>query len=188
MSESSLVSPPRDKRHGLVIVNTGDGKGKTTAALGTALRAVGYGWRVLILQFIKGTWKYGEMEAIKRLEPEVELVRMGQGFYKILNDNLPAEVHQEAARAALAFARDQMLSGKYDLIVLDEINVALQTGLLDVKDVLTLLDERPAGLHLILTGRGAPPEIIERADMVTEMREIKHPYQQGIKAQRGIDY
>ncbi|OGO42066.1 MAG: cob(I)yrinic acid a,c-diamide adenosyltransferase [Chloroflexi bacterium RBG_16_57_9] len=188
MSESILVSPPRDKRRGLVIVNTGDGKGKTTAALGTALRAVGYGWHVLILQFIKGTWKYGEMEAIKRLEPEVELVRMGKGFYKILNDNLPEEVHKEAAREALAFAREQMHSGKYDLIILDEINVALQTGLLDVKDVLTLLDERPAGLHLILTGRGAPPEIVERADMVTEMREVKHPYQQGIKAQRGIDY
>ena len=188
MPESILVSPPRDKRRGLVIVNTGDGKGKTTAALGTALRAVGYGWHVLILQFIKGTWKYGEMEAIKRLEPEVELVRMGKGFYKILNDNLPEEVHKEAAREALAFAREQMHSGKYDLIILDEINVALQTGLLDVKDVLTLLEDRPAGLHLILTGRGAPPEIVERADMVTEMREVKHPYQQGIKAQRGIDY
>ncbi len=185
---STLVSLPREKRRGLVLVNTGDGKGKTTAALGTVLRAVGYGWQVLILQFVKGTWKYGEMEGVQRLAPNVELVIMGKGFYKILNDDLPEEVHRQAARDALAFAHEQMLSGKYDLIVLDEINVAVQTGLLRVEDVLALLDERPPWLHLILTGRGAPPEVIERADLVTEMREIKHPYQQGIKAQRGIDY
>lgn len=182
-----LKSPPRERRTGLVAVNTGDGKGKSTAAFGTVLRAVGYGWRTLIVQFIKGTWQYGEMVGLEYL-PGVRLERMGAGFYKIMGDKLPDEVHRQAAADALTLARQEMLSGAWDLVVLDEVNVAMQTGLPPVADMLAVIDAKPPWLHLILTGRGAPPEIIDRADLVTEMREIKHPYQRGILAQKGFDY
>ncbi|MDD5088603.1 MAG: cob(I)yrinic acid a,c-diamide adenosyltransferase [bacterium] len=173
---------------GLVLVNTGDGKGKTTAALGTVLRAVGYGHRCLIVQFIKGSWMYGELKSIRRLEPEVEFHRMGKGFVGIVDDNLPRVEHEKAAREALAFAKEKLASGAYRLVLLDEIFVAVTLGLLAVSDVLDLLDARPAATTLILTGRGAPPEVIERADTVTEMREIKHAFRQGILAQRGVDF
>lgn len=174
-------------RQGLVIVHTGDGKGKTTAALGTALRMAGYRRRVLFLQFVKGTWRYGEMESLARL-PEIELVRAGAGFYKILDDRHPEEVHRRAAAEGMRLAREKLTSGEYALVVLDEINYALSAGLVELSEVLELLDLRPLGLHLILTGRGAPPEIVERADLVTEMREVKHPFRSGILAQKGIDY
>ena len=187
IEQKTLKSPPRERRHGLVAVNTGDGKGKTTAGLGVVLRAVGYGWKVLIVQFIKGTWQYGEMVGLMYL-PGVRLERMGAGFYKIMGDKLPDEVHRQAAAEALNFARQAMTSGEWDLVLLDEVNVAVQTGLLSVDDVLNLLDARPPWLHLILTGRGAPAEVVERADLVTEMREVKHPYQAGIIAQKGFDY
>ncbi len=173
---------------GLVLINTGDGKGKTTAALGTVLRAVGYGHRVLIVQFIKGSWTYGEMKSIQRLEPEVEFHRMGKGFVGILDDTLPREVHEQAARAALDFAVERMQSGDYQLVLLDEIFVAVMLKLLTVADIHRVLDLRPEATTLILTGRGAPPEIIERGDTVTEMKEIKHAYQRGILAIRGVDY
>jgi cob(I)alamin adenosyltransferase len=173
---------------GLVLVNTGDGKGKTTAALGTILRAVGYGYRCLIVQFIKGSWTYGEMKSIKRLEPEVEFHRMGKGFVGIMDDTLPREEHEKAAREALHFARERLASGEYQLVLLDEIFVAVQLNLITTEDVLSVLDARPPQTSLILTGRGAPAEIIERADTVTEMREIKHAYRKGILAQRGVDY
>ncbi len=187
VEQETLRTPPRERRRGLVAVNTGDGKGKTTAALGTVVRAVGYGWKVLIVQFIKGTWQYGEMVGIGYL-PGVRLERMGAGFYKIMGDQLPEEVHRQAAAEALALARDAMASGEWDMVVLDEVNVAMQTGLVPVADVLALIDAKPSYLHLFMTGRGAPPELIERADLVTEMREIKHPYQSGILAQKGFDY
>jgi cob(I)alamin adenosyltransferase len=177
-----------DEPRGLVLVNTGDGKGKTTAALGTVLRAVGYGHHCLIVQFIKGSWMYGEMKSIKRLEPEVEFHRMGRGFVGIVDDNLPREEHVKAAHAALKFSREKLAAGAYRLVLLDEIFVAVTLGLLTVKDILDLLDVRPPQTTLILTGRGAPPEVIERADTVTEMREIKHAFRKGILAQRGVDY
>ncbi len=177
-----------DEARGLVLVNTGDGKGKTTAALGTVLRAVGYGHRCLIVQFIKGSWMYGELKSIKRLEPEVEFHRMGKGFVGIIDDNLPREEHEQAARAALQFAHEKLASGEYRLVLLDEIFVAIGLNLIRTEDVLRLLDARPPQTTLILTGRGAPAEIIERADTVTEMREIKHAYRQGILAQRGVDF
>lgn len=177
-----------DEPLGLVLVNTGDGKGKTTAALGTVLRAVGYGHRCLIVQFIKGSWTYGEMKSIKRLEPEVEFHRMGKGFVGIVDDKLPREEHEQAAREALAFAREKLVSGNYRLVLLDEIFVAVGLKLISTQDVLDVLDARPRGTTLILTGRGAPSEVIERADTVTEMREIKHAYRKGILAQRGVDY
>jgi len=175
-------------RFGLVIVNTGNGKGKTTAALGTALRACGYGQKVLMIQFVKGPWKSGEQLAAGRLAPEFELVKTGKGFFKIMNDRLPEEDHKEAARLGLELAKEKVLSGAYDLIILDEINNAIADGLLPVESLLELLDVRPETLHIIITGRNAHPKVIERAHLVTEMTEIKHPYAQGILAQKGIDF
>lgn len=181
----------RDKEKsdaGMVIVYTGEGKGKTTAALGMALRAVGRGWRVLMIQFGKGGWHYAELESSQRLAPEFEIIPMGLGFYKILDDAHTETEHRGAAHDALVFARDQVLSGKYDMVILDEINGVLAAGLIALKDVLELLDSKPRALTLVLTGRYAPQELVDRADLVTEMREIKHPFQKGILAQKGIDY
>lgn len=173
---------------GLVIVYTGDGKGKTTAALGMAFRAVGRGWKVLMIQFGKGSWHYGELDVVKRLAPDFEIIPMGKGFYKILDDHYTEEEHRAAAQRALEFSRERMYSGQHDLLILDEVNGAVAAGLLSKEDVLQFIAERPDDLTLVLTGRNATPEIIERADLVTEMREIKHPYQKGILAQKGIDY
>lgn len=176
------------KRMGLIIVNTGNGKGKTTAALGTALRACGYGLKVVMIQFIKGPWKTGEQISAARLAPEFELIKAGKGFYKIMGDRIPEEVHFKAAAEGLALAEEKILSGAYDVVILDEINNAVADGLLTIEQVLSLVDRKPAGLHLVLTGRNAHEKLIERAHMVTEMREVKHPYQQGILAQKGIDF
>ncbi len=175
-------------KRGFVIVYTGDGKGKTTAAIGMAMRAIGRGWKVLMVQFMKGTWHYAELDTAKRLAPDFEIVPMGVGFYKILDDHHTDEEHRAAALSALQFARAKMESGEYDLLILDEINNAISTGLLPLGEVLKLLDVKPADFSVVLTGRAAPPELIDRADLVTEMREIKHPYQKGILAQKGIDY
>lgn len=181
------------KRKGLVIVYTGDGKGKTSAALGCAMRALGHGWRVLIIQFFKGDWPvvYGELELAKKLYPQFEVLQLGKGFVKIMGDKKPFDEHLEAAQAALSLTRQRMRSGNYDLIILDEINYALGTmdfKLVELADVLELIKEKPPEMHLILTGRNAPAEIVEAADLVTEMREIKHPMKKGIPAQQGIDY
>ncbi len=181
------------KRTGLVIVYTGDGKGKTSAALGAAMRCLGHGWRVLVIQFFKGDWPvvYGELELAKRLYPQFEVLQLGKGFVKIMGDKKPFEEHVQAAEAALKLTRERMLSGNYDLIILDESIYALgymDFKLIDLKDLLALLKEKPPQTHIILTGRNAPPELIETADLVTEMREIKHPMKKGIPAQQGIDY
>lgn len=182
------VLPKEKGARGMVLVYTGNGKGKTSAALGLALRAIGRGWQVLMVQFMKGTWHYAELDSAQRLAPDFEIVAFGRGFYKILDDQYPEDEHKAAACRTLAFARKKMLSGEYDLVILDEANVALRSGLIPLADVLKLLDERPAGVSLLFTGRNAPDELIERADLVTEMREIKHPYQKGILAQKGLDY
>lgn len=177
-----------EEKNGLIIVHTGNGKGKTTAALGLAMRAWGDGLRVLILQFIKGGWKYGEIEAIKRLgeiDGRIELRRLGKGFQRNTDDK--AE-HIAAAQEALKKAGEAFASGEYDLIILDEINYAVKFELITVEEVKTLLAKRPPELHVVLTGRDAKEEIIDMADLVTEMKLIKHPYQQGIKAQRGIEF
>ncbi len=179
---------PPQKSRGLVAVHTGDGKGKTTAALGTALRAVGYGKRVCVIQFIKGDWHYGELDGARRLEPELEWIRAGIGFYRIMGDDRPEEAHRQAAAEGLATAREKITGGEYSLVILDEINVAIHEGLVDVNDVLALLDDKPAAIHVILTGRNAPAALLEVADLVTEMKEIKHPFQQGLLAQKGFDY
>lgn len=175
-------------KRGFVIVYTGAGKGKTTAALGMALRAVGRGWKVLMVQFMKGTWHYAELDSAKRLAPDFEIVPMGKGFYKILDDRYTDADHRAAALAALQFARSKMESGEYDLLILDEVNNVVSTGLLALGEVMQLLDARPPELNVVLTGRDAPQELIDRADIVTEMREVKHPYQKGILAQKGIDF
>jgi cob(I)alamin adenosyltransferase len=173
---------------GLIIVYTGNGKGKTTAALGTTIRAHGYGWKIFILQFVKGSWYYGELDGIKALAPNVVMEQMGKGFYKILDDNLPEEEHKKAAKLALERAREIIHSGDYRLVILDEINYAVDLDLLQIGDVITLLQEKPEKIHIILTGGNAKPELIEIADLVTEMKEIKHPYRKGIKARKGIDF
>ena len=173
---------------GLILVHTGDGKGKTTAGLGLALRAWGSGLRVLILQFIKGGWKYGELEAIERLgqlDGRIEIRPLGLGLMRSDEDR---EKHIRAAAKALQESERMMVSGQYDLIIFFEINYAVKFGLISLDDVLALLDKKPEKLHVLLTGRDARPELIERADLVTEMKLVKHPYQQGIKAQQGIEF
>ncbi len=175
------------KKKGLILVNTGDGKGKTTAALGTALRAWGQGMKVLVLQFIKGGWKYGELKAVEKMGPNFEMRQMGGGFIEGASDKSLDE-HCHAAQETLEAARTEISSGKYDLIVLDEILYAVHYGLVALEDVMDLLAQKPENLHLILTGRNARPEIIEAADLVTEMKEIKHPYTRGIPGQKGIEF
>ncbi len=178
----------QDETRGLVIVYTGNGKGKTTAALGMCIRAAGYKKRVKILQFVKGSWKYGELKGIKLLSEFVEMEQVGEGFVGIIDDNKDIKVHQKAAREGLAHAREIVNSGQYDIVILDELNIALDLDLISLQDVLELIEAKPPQVHLVITGRSAKPEIIERADLVTEMREIKHPYQQGILAQKAIDW
>ena len=172
------------KKKGLIIVYTGNGKGKTTAALGVALRASGYGMKVIMLQFFKGKWKYGELRGAPKLET-FEIRPMGHGFTWESKD---IEVDKRMVREAWQAARTEILSGKYDLVILDEINYALSYGFIPVEDVVDFLKKKPEMLHVILTGRNAKPEVIEIADMVTEMREIKHPFRKGIVAQKGIEF
>ena len=188
MPRKRLSRIPDKPRRGLVVVLTGDGKGKTTSCLGMAVRAVGYGMKVLMIQFIKGSLHYGELDGAKRLAPEFELLPMGKGFVGIRGDSLPFAEHVAAARAALATARDRMLSGRYDVIILDEVNVAVHLGLLDVGEVVALIEEKPENVHLILSGRNAREEVVRLAHLVSEVRSIKHPYDQGIEAEKGIDY
>jgi len=175
-----------DKGKGLIIVHTGPGKGKTTAALGLALRAVGSGLRVLMVQFIKGSWHYGELDAAAAFGDKFVIRPMGKGFVKLGGEIDPAQ--KQAAAEAWGFAREKIFSGEYDMIILDEINYAISYGLLPVGPVLDTLKTKPEAVHVVLTGRNANPEVVELADLVTEMREVKHPYQKGIEAQRGIEY
>jgi cob(I)alamin adenosyltransferase len=176
-----------DSRRGLILINTGPGKGKTTAALGTAFRAVGNGMRVLMLQFLKGSWHYGELDAAENFGGNLVLRQMGRGFVKVGG----AETDPEDIRmveAAWAEARQAIYSGEWDMVVLDEINYAIGYKMLDPAVVAEALRGRPEMVHVILTGRNAHPLLVELADTVTEMREVKHAYQKGILAQRGIEY
>jgi cob(I)alamin adenosyltransferase len=176
-----------DTRKGLILINTGPGKGKTTAAMGTALRAVGCGMKVLMLQFIKGSWHYGELDAVKAFGSDFVLKQMGRGFVKVGG----AETDPEDVRmveAAWTEAREAIYSGEWDMVVLDEINYAIGYGMLDPGIVADALRNRPEMVHVIITGRNAHPLLVELADTVTEMREVKHAYQKGILAQRGIEY
>ena len=175
-------------KDGLVIVYTGNGKGKTTAALGMALRAIGYDHKVCMLQFIKGSWHYGEMDSSKKLEPNFELIAVGKGFVGILDDNSPREEHEKYATEALKICREKIFSENYNVIILDEVNYAINLGLIDVEEIIKLIKEKPTSLNLVLTGNHAKDEIIKLADLVTEMKEIKHPFKSGIKAKKGIDF
>jgi len=175
-------------KDGLVIVYTGKGKGKTTAALGIALRAVGHNYKICMIQFIKGSWHYGEMTSSKRLEPEFELTAIGKGFVGIIDDNTPIEKHKKIADEALRLCREKIRSENYDIVILDEINYAINLGLVKLEDVLDIIKIRPPHVNLVLTGNYARDEIIDVADLVTEMKEIKHPFKSGVKAKKGIDF
>jgi len=173
---------------GLTIVYTGKGKGKTTAALGLALRATGYDKKICMIQFIKGSWHYGEMDSTKKLEPGFEMVAVGKGFVGIIDDKSPKEDHKKVAKEAIRISKEKIQSGKYDIVILDEINYAVNLNLISVDDVLKLIKSKPDDIDLVLTGNYAKDEVIEIADLVTEMKEIKHPFQKGIKAKKGIDF
>jgi cob(I)alamin adenosyltransferase len=174
-------------RKGLIIVHTGAGKGKTTAAMGTALRAVGNGLKVLMLQFLKGSWHYGELDAVKAFGENFVMKQMGRGFVKVGG----AETDPEDIKLvgeAWAEAEAAIRSGQWDLVILDEINYAISYGMLDPAKVVAALQHKPEAVHVILTGRNAHPTIIELADTVTEMKQVKHAYEKGVMAQRGIEY
>ena len=179
----------------MIILFTGDGKGKTTAALGQMVRVLGRGKSALMIQFIKGPWKSGEDEfAAKFLISNSKFLihKLGLGFVGILGDKLPKEKHIEAAEKALQYFREERgknpPDGGWDLIVLDEINVALSLGLLKTEDVLAAIKDFPEDRILMLTGRGAPPELIEVADLATEMKEIKHPYRDGKQGKPTVEF
>ncbi len=177
-----------EKEKGLLVVYTGNGKGKTTAALGMCVRAVGYKWSICIIQFVKGSWKYGELKGIKQLQPEIEMHVIGEGFVGIVDDTKEFEEHREAAQKGIALAVERIKSREHRLIIVDELNVALDLGLVNREETESVLDAVDDTQHLVITGRGAPDWLIERADLVTEMTEIKHPYQKGILAQKGVDW
>lgn len=170
---------------GLVQIFTGDGKGKTSAALGVAIRALGHGLRVHITSFMKGDYPYGEQQVLALL-PDITLARFGNQDFVDPANVKPEE--KEQAERALEDARRAVLSGDYDLVVLDEVNIAAAWNLVDVRDVVELIKQKPDNVELILTGRYADERLIEMADLVTEMREIKHPYKRGVPGRAGIDY
>ncbi len=173
---------------GLIVVLTGGGKGKTTAAMGIALRAVGHKMKTCFIQFMKGDIHSGEIDGLKWLSPLVEHHMTGKGFSGIQGNPYPYHEHRDNAQNAIELAREKLLGGRYDIIILDEINNALKLRLVDLPQVLELLDIKPAETHLVLTGRDAHPDVCARAHTVTEMQEIKHSYRQGIDPQQGIDY
>ena len=173
----------------MFIIFTGNGKGKTTAAIGQALRAIGNGSRVLMIQFIKGPWKSGEHESAAKLSPQFKIVRKGNGFVHPEDSEKVLGEHIKAARSALEYAKKEISSGEWNIVILDELWVALNLKLLRSEDVSDLLDNYLGKLdHLIATGRNCPLEFIERADLVTEMKEIRHPFSKGIPAQAGVEF
>ena len=172
-------------KKGLLILFTGSGKGKTTAALGMALRAAGHGMRVLILQFIKGTWAYGELAAVGQLQ-QVNIEALGSGFTWNKDD---LEEDRQLAEAGWQRTKRAIAGGNYDMIILDELNIVLHYGLLPLHRVIEDLRDRPESLHVVITGRGAPQALVDEADLVTEMVAVKHPYrEQGITAQKGVEF
>ena len=176
-----------DERKGLIIIFTGAGKGKTTAALGTAFRALGNGMRVLMLQFLKGSWHYGELDAAQKFAGQFELRQMGRGFVKVGG----AETDPEDVRLVeecWAQAQAAIASGDWDMVILDEINYAINYKMLDAEKVAEFLRGKPEMVHVVLTGRNADSRLVELADTVTEMRQVKHAYEKGVMAQRGIEY
>jgi cob(I)alamin adenosyltransferase len=185
-SEVPLQAPPRASRRvsSVVIVNTGEGKGKSTAAFGTALRAVARGWKVCVIQFVKSDrWKVGERDAAKRLG--IEWWTIGDGFTW---DSADMDRSEAVAREAWRVAREKIRSRDFGLVVLDEITYPMNWGWISSEEVVSVLSARPASVNVIATGRDAPPELVELADTVTEMRNRKHAYDSGVRAIRGIDF
>jgi len=173
----------------MLLVFTGNGKGKTTSALGNALRLLGSGKQALMIQFIKGPWESGEHKSVERLAPDFKIIRTGKGFVGILGDKLPIEDHRKAAEEGFTVARKEIARGKYHLLILDEVHNAIALNLVPLSFVLAFLDYAKDKVeYVITTGRDAPAEIIDRADLVTEMKDIKHPFQKGEKATKGLDY
>jgi len=173
---------------GLIVVVTGHGKGKTTSALGMALRACGHGMTVRIIQFMKGDLYAGEWDGVEKMDCDIALVATGKGFCGIRGNPYPREEHRANAQDAMTLARETIVTGECDLLILDEINNALKLRLVDLAQVIDLLRGKPPLLHLVLTGRDAHPDIVELADTVSEVREIKHAYRKDIEPQPGIDY
>jgi len=171
--------------NGLIQVYTGNGKGKTTAALGLSIRATGHRLRVLIIQFLKGGIAYGELKSAKKLSPYLKVVPMGREQF--VDKKNPHPIDRRFAQRGWELAKKAVLEGKYSLVVLDEINVAVHYGLVPLKELLTLMANKPDHVELVLTGRWAKPEVIRRADLVTEMKEIKHYYRKGIDSRVGIE-
>ncbi|MDR3282822.1 MAG: cob(I)yrinic acid a,c-diamide adenosyltransferase [Candidatus Methanoplasma sp.] len=180
----SNLPPDVKNKLGLVQVYTGEGKGKTTAALGLAFRAVGRGLEVVMVQFLKPPEDYGEHISASRID-NFTILPLGLDH---MASKVPRKEDMEVSEAALAKAEELIYSGKYDLVILDEINVAMSWGLVDADKVLDMLKKRPANIEVVLTGRGAPPPIIEYADLVTEMRPVKHPFNKGVHARKGIEF
>jgi cob(I)alamin adenosyltransferase len=184
-AKNKVQSIPTTTQKGLVMIITGNGKGKTTSAFGQALRAVGQGYKVLIVQFMKGR-DYGEFIAAEKYLPRLTILRFGLDSF-VMRDN-PAAIDVELARQGFDFAKKAIVSGKYNMIILDEINVAVDFKLIDLKQVVEIIKNKPPALDLILTGRYAAKEIIKLADTVSEVKEIKHHYAAGIKDRAGIEY
>ncbi len=191
----SSASKPKPVKHlepkirkGLIVVITGHGKGKTTSALGMAVRACGHGLRVCVIQFLKGNLYSGEWDGIKKMDCAIEILVTGKGYFGIGGDRHPREEHRASAQKALQLVHEKMASGDFDLLILDEITNACQLELVDLEQVLEILHKKPPLMHLVLTGRDAPQQVIELADTVSEVREIKHAFRKGIEPQPGIDY
>jgi cob(I)alamin adenosyltransferase len=178
---------PKEKK-GLIVVITGYGKGKTTGALGIAVRACGHNMNVCIIQYVKGDLYAGEWDGVKRMGCDVELIATGKGFCGIQGNPYPFGEHRENAQEAIRITHQKMESGRYDVLILDEINNALHLRLVDLDQVLEILRCKPPMVHLVLTGRDAHPQVIELADTVSEIKEVKHAYRKGIEPQPGIDY
>lgn len=192
MTEKKIDKAPRKHedikeftKKGLILVNTGDGKGKSTAAFGTAVRAIGRGYKVAMVQFIKGKWKTGEEQAMKTFGDQFELFVMGEGF-TWNTQNFEQDV--ATAEKAWAKCRELLNDSEHDLVIFDEINYVMKYNFLNPAEIVSALKQKPEMKHVILTGGGAPAELVEIADLVTEMKCVKHPYQKGIKAQPGIEY
>lgn len=186
---SAAVPAPAVKglpmKKGLLMVYTGHGKGKTTAALGQAFRALGHGFKVCIIQFIKGSWKYGELVSSERFRDLLEVHVLGKGFtWKSKNLDRDAQ----AAREAWAVAQEKISSGQFQLVVLDELTYPMNYGMIDAAEVLAFLKGRPESLHVVVTGRDAPEALIEAADLVTEMTDVRHHYHAGVHAQKGVEF
>ncbi len=172
------------EKKGLVMVYTGDGKGKTTASLGLALRAVGHGAKVVMIQFLKGR-TYGELKAANNI-PNFEIIMAGRDVF--VNKEDPEEIDVQMAKDAFSKAGQLINSGEYDLVILDEINIALDYNLVDINELLILIENRPSNVDLVLTGRYAPKDVIDISDLVSEVKEVKHHYQKGVQARPGIEY